>query len=443
MRRRKVMTGTTVLTVLLIGGQFVPSAYAAGGSGGLDPAFSSDGRATVDFGRHTTGEEARDVVIKANGKVVTAGVVTTASTSRFALSRLKANGTPDRSFSADGKRTTGFRGAAAANRVIDLAAGKLLVAGVAGDQFALARYLANGDLDPTFGGGDGKVRTDITAGYDAVQDIRVNGDGTILAAGCAGGTLSSSPDRECPGGFATVRYLPDGSLDASFGVAGIVSTTGTVPGSGTVPHTIHDVRLQPDGKLVVAGEIGQTETRSFLIGRYDVDGAPDTSFDTDGWATIAEDGEDWVALTLLVQPNGKVLAGGYAFLGDYEYFALARLNSDGSPDLSLGGDGTVQNLVGNTFYAKAYALTRQQDGKIIAAGWTIDYADRFAISRYRPCGCLDKTFGGGDGMIRTRFDKTSGAHAYAVAVRGGKVVVAGTVSSPSTKKFAIARYRAR
>lgn len=424
--RGRVIVG--VLAAVAIGGPLAGPATAAG-PGSVDPTFSRDGRATVDFNPRSTGEEARDVAIKINNKVVTVGVVTTVAGSRFAISRLNANGTPDRTFSDDGKRTTVFSGEAAANRVIAMPDGRLLVAGIAGNDFALTRYLANGDLDPTFGGGDGKVVTEVTPGYDAVRDIVITPDGTILAAGFAGGHRS----------FATVRYLADGVLDPSYADGGVLTTTGTVPAE----CTINEVRLDSDGRMVVAGEKGQEESRKFLIGRYDDAGNPDTAFGTSGWTTIQEDGEDWGARTLLVQPDGKILAGGFAFYGDYEKFALARVTKKGSLDASFGGgDGTVEHLFANTFYAKIDGLTLQSNGKILAAGWTVDYADQFAVSRYTPTGELDDSFGG-DGMVRTRVNVDGyDSRAYAVAVAGGKVVAAGAyLQGQGRQAFGIVRYR--
>lgn len=180
-------------------------------------------------------------------------------------------GSLDTAFSGDGKATTnvtsGFDSAyGVAIQPVDakiVAAGE--VAG-SGGRFGLVRYDTDGSLDAGFGG-DGRVTTNFTSRYDAAGDVVVQGDGRIVAAGIAGGSGSQ---------FALARYNSDGSLDATFGGDGKVTTNFTA-GSDFA----FGVLVQPDGKIVAAGRAGGSGGR-IAVARYETDGDLDPTFDGDG-----------------------------------------------------------------------------------------------------------------------------------------------------------------
>jgi len=126
--------------------------------------------------------------------------------------------------------------------------GKIVVAGGSRPgpviRFALARYNPDGSLDPTFSG-DGKLTTAFGDGWYQGQAsaVALQPDGKLVAAG------SSRSGR--PVQFALARYNPDGSLDATFSGDGRQTTDfGGLDGGFDV---IHDVVVQPDGRLVAAG----------------------------------------------------------------------------------------------------------------------------------------------------------------------------------------------
>ena len=158
----------------------------------------------------------------------------------------------------------------------------------------------------------------------------------------------------------TVRYNGDGTVDTSFGSAGKVLTP-----IGTPYNSIGAVVLQPDGKLVAAG-YAKVGNYVFALVRYNADGSLDTSFGNAGKVTTALGTED-SAQALVLQPDAKLVAAGYTWNGSKYDFALARYNSDGSFDSSFGAGGTVKTAVGAS-YDLAYALRVQPDGKLVAAG---------------------------------------------------------------------------
>lgn len=218
------------------------------GDGTLDTSFGSDGKVTTDYGRRH--DFVNDVAVQADGKLVAGGISgfsKAAGRGRFALARYNADGTLDIGFSADGKLTTDFtRWNDSVQGLAVQADGKVVAAGIAGyngsnPKFALARYNAGGGLDATFGG-DGKVTTDFTAGYDEAWDVELQPDGKIVAGGDTAGA---------GGRFAVARYDTSGALDTTFSGDGRAVTN----------FSRHDdfaygLALQADGSIVLAGGSG-------------------------------------------------------------------------------------------------------------------------------------------------------------------------------------------
>jgi uncharacterized delta-60 repeat protein len=159
--------------------------------GSLDPSFGEDGKVLTNL---TGGfDVAYAVAIQANGKIVVAGRSAGAG-GRFALARYESDGSLDPSFSGDGKVLTNFTSRDDYARDVAIQAdGKIVVAGSAGGvggRFALARYESDGSLDPSFSG-DGKVLTNFTRGMDLALGIAIQSNRRIVAAGHAGGTRAS------------------------------------------------------------------------------------------------------------------------------------------------------------------------------------------------------------------------------------------------------------
>jgi uncharacterized delta-60 repeat protein len=296
-----------------------------------------------------------------------------------------------------------------------------------------------GSLDPTFGTG-GKVITDFGNIADEAQAVAVQPDGKLVAAG----NTFTGTDVE----FALARYNRDGSLDTSFGTGGKVATGNFGTGSGAGANAI---AVQPDGKLVAAGwACASTDVypcNDFALARYNRDGTLDTSFGAGGKVTTDFTGQffsgDDRANALVIQPDGKLVAAGIADIpGEPTYFALARYNGDGTLDTSFGAGGKVLTKVADV--SEAFALARQHDGKLVAAGWAAGTGTGsydFALARYNPDGTLDTSFGAG-GTVTTDFGAGQQDEAHALVVQGSKLVAAGTGrrSLDTGSDFALARY---
>lgn len=420
---RRPAAALAAVTVLVAGSS--PSLAARAGS--RDQSFASHGVAVLDFGPRAEGAAAADVWVTSSDKVVTVGPVGVGSDTVFGVSRLRADGTPDPTFHGTGRRLTSLTGQDMPRRVIGLGRGRVLVGGSAGDAFGLVAYRRDGSPDPAFGSG-GVVTTDVSTGPDQVLDLRLQPDGSILAAGTAG-------DQ-----FAIARYRHDGTLDPDFGDGGVVLTTAGFWG------TPNAARLQPDGRLLVVGS-SEPDAQGYLgfaVMRYAADGTLDESFGGgDGLVTTYPPGREYTrAWAVLVQPDGQIVVGGGGYgEGDYSYFCLARYRADGTPDPTFGRDGVLSTSL-QPYYAHVNALARQRDGRIVAAGWTDgeDWSDALAVARYRPDGTLDRSFSGdGKAVVDLARRTTDGR---AVATRNGKIVVAGDMTSFAGRRWAmVVRFR--
>jgi uncharacterized delta-60 repeat protein/uncharacterized repeat protein (TIGR01451 family) len=415
--RRHIRPGLALaaLVLALVAGALPAAAVAAPGT--LDPSFGTGGEVTTDFGGSDSAEA---VAIQSDGKIVAVGGTFSFPSGDFALARYNADGSLDPSFGSGGKVTTDFGGFDAASAAVIQPDGRIVAAGRSGSgDFALARYNTDGSLDTTFGNG-GKLTTDF-GGFDAAFGVALQADGKIVAAGQGG------PG----GGFALARYNTDGSLDPSFGSGGEVTTHFT---SGF--EVVIAVAIQLDGKIVVTGQTFAGGFQQFALARYNTDGSLDTSFASGGIVATNFGFDSAFGGALAIQPDGKIVAAGRAGTD----FLLARYNGDGSLDATFGSGGIVTTDFGGTVFDAAFGVALQSNGKIVAAGGTFNgfvgpSAD-FALARYNPDGSLDASFGSG-GKVTTDFGGFDVARSVALQA-DGKIVAAGTGGAGSD--FALARY---
>lgn len=279
---------------------------------------------------------------------------------------------------------------------------------------------AGGDLDPTFGNG-GKVTNDFFGFDDVLVAAGIQPDGQIVVVGIIQVELNLYRPT-------IARYKTDGSLDPTFGSNGRVffSDVG-----------LPTVALQPDGKIIVAGTI----QKDFGLLRFNSDGSPDTTFGNSGVTTVdffSDPQKVDTVLSLALQPDGKIVAAGYADSGDW--LAVARLNANGSLDTTFGNGGKVTPGMGPGF-EQASAVEIQSDSKIVVAG-RVDRSANFGIqdfglARFKPNGQLDDTFGNGGRVITAIGSGQSTLGVRDLVIQGdGKILVAGFANF----KFALARY---
>ena len=395
--------------------------YAAAGD--LDSTFGGDGRVTTNFGSNA--DEATDIAVQPDGKIVAVGIVVSGGVD-FGVARYNPDGSLDSGFGTGGMQHTDFGNTDLAEAVAIQADGKIVVAGavyIGGIQdFGVVRYLPNGNLDTTFDS-DGKVSLDFFGGTDYATDVAVQPDGKIVVAGY----VFNAGDYD----FALVRFNIDGSLDHSFDFDGrIIFNFGTV-------SLARAVALQPDGKIVVAGR--ESLPGDFALARFNPDGSPDTSFDSDGRVTTDfAAGHDEVN-SVAVQPDGKIIVAGSAMLpGNTTDFALARYNFNGSLDTTFNFDGKLAvDFAGANAYAQSVVL--QPDGKIVVTGFSDADPNDLLLLRVTSDGTVDSSFNG-DGWVTTDFFGGNDEGFAAAVQPDGKILAAGWTENGPNHEFALARY---
>jgi uncharacterized delta-60 repeat protein len=359
------------------GDDFAVARYLPDGS--PDPIFDGDGKVTTDFGGDA---RAFGVAVQSNGRIVAVGATGTAGYD-FAVARYRRDGGLDTSFASDGTVVTEFGTHSAFAKAVAIQGdGKIVVAGDAGGRFALARYHPDGTLDESFGDG-GLVTTILSGAGDSAEALALQPDGRIVAAGAVGLAWWASTD------FALARYLQDGSLDPSFDGDGTITTNFVMTDSGPTRDGAEDVALQANGKIVAAGWVtgGSISDDAFALARYNPDGSLDarggdwpldTSFGVDGLVTTTLPGFDEMARGVVLQTDGKIVAGGLQNTVNGYEVALVRLDYAGSPDPAFGVEGVVTIEFDQDAVAADVAL--QNDGAIVVAGTVLGPGD-FAAAR--------------------------------------------------------------
>jgi uncharacterized delta-60 repeat protein len=424
------------LTVLFV---TAPSATAAPGE--LDPSFSSDGRVTTLSTSATF--VPRALAIQPDGRIVVAGYSCDTGTcgptgdSSFRLTRYTADGGLDTDFGSGGTVTTAVGGGRSqAYDVVVEPDGGIIAGGVASitasdtGSFALVRYRSNGALDPNFGAG-GKVVQPIGDGFDAISDLAMQLGGGLIAVGQA---EQSGTTR-----FAIARFGGTGALDPVFGNGGAVLGGGGNYAFGAA------AAIQPGGRIVAVGASGASnavEDYRFTTVRSGASGAVEPPW------TAAVGSSYSFANAAAALDDGRVLTAGVATdPGGRAGMALVRLTAAGGLDPSWEGDGVAIARLGES--AVGADLVLLPDGSAVVAGHVED-VDRvsFMVARFGADGGLDRGFGSG-GFAVTSFAGATVARATAIARQpDGRVLVTGLVCaggsgaqcSGGTARLALARY---
>ncbi len=343
--------------------------------------------------------------------------------------------------------------------------GKIVVGGTSLDEtaaaFALARFDTSGNLDPTFGSG-GFVRStdDGWLGHSMV----IQPDGKIVVAGNA---VFGNASGFLTVAFGLKRFNANGTPDVTFGTDGAsyLFIMSLPPIEGLSSNNANSVALQSDGKLVVAGSYVDTINGgrvAFTIARFDSNGSVDNSFGSNGHVRNFIVGGDSildVANSVAIQSNGKIVAVGTSYnpfpsSGGVVSIALARYDTNGTPDTTFGVNGTVRVAIpgGQDFDDEAYSMAIQPDGKILVGGFSdknpgigSSAGIEFAVARFDSSGTLDNSFGsGGAATTYIAGGDSSSDKAYGLALQSdGKIVLAGSTyftAGNGEYAFGVARF---
>jgi uncharacterized delta-60 repeat protein len=412
------MTKAVHIAVVAVVCALILPAAAGAAPGDLDPTFGNGGFVTTDFGGR--GDAALGVAVQPDGKVIVAGNSSARDVFNvdFALARYNSDGTLDSSFGNGGTVLSDLgSNIDAASDVLLQPDGKIVAAGTSNRQFGVARYTSAGALDPSFGSG-GIVRTGFGGGFDQAWGVARQADGKLVVVGTGGpnadilvarynadGSLDDSfgssgkvitdlgsfdqaleavianDGRITVGGrsggdFALARYLPDGSLDPSFGSGGVVTTDF---GDNDPAFAI---AADPSGRIVAAGQSGS----DFALARYNGDGSLDTGFGNGGKVTTDfSGGSSEAANGLVISATGTITAAGFtSAAAGSTAFALARYDTSGHLDASFGTGGKATATLGNPLNT-GLGVALQPDGNLVVVGVTGEFGTGvtdFGVARF-------------------------------------------------------------
>jgi uncharacterized delta-60 repeat protein len=351
--------------------------------------------------------------------VVVASALVLAFVVMAAIPAAAAPGDLDPRFGGDGI-VAAFPGGAIATAAAVDGHGRTVVGGYTVDgevDVAVVRFTREGELDPRFGGGDGRVRLDLGASDFALDLALASDDGLVIAGRETSGT----------GDLAfVVRLGPAGVPLATFGGGdGIVTV-----GFGKPFQSAAAVAFTPAGRIVIGGYVSGGTTSRTALARLLPGGALDTSFHHDGrfTANLSKGAEQ--VHDLLVLPDGRIVAAGYVERGLLPRIAVVRIRGTGGLDPSFGDEGltTIDPGPGADI---GLAIARRHDGSFAVAGAADDDGHgSWAVVRLRPEGHRDAGFGDG-GIVLLRF--TSAAEeAAGILAAGPKLVVVGRIHAAAT-----------
>ncbi|MDH5325722.1 MAG: hypothetical protein OEY58_09700 [Gammaproteobacteria bacterium] len=218
------------------------------------------------------------------------------------------------------------------------------------------------------------------------------------------------------------RFNENGSLDTSFSAL-------SQPITPDLADFAYALALQSDGKIIVAGKSGLSADGIYnmTLWRFDSRGRWDITFGRYGVVSYTATPES-VAHAMEIQSDGKIVVAGDSVLNGITAMTIWRFNSDGTPDNTFNGNGVVRNETGRLTQWSNNALTLQNDGKILVTGTTGSSPNTdMIVWRYNSLGSLDTTF---NQVGYLTVDSTGTNEAgHSITVHGdGKIVVTGMVT---------------
>jgi type II secretion system protein G len=342
----------------------------------LDASFGRDGRVAVELGVNNS---ANAIALQPDGKIVVAGSVNPGEARNFSLLRFNQDGSLDTSFNGEGALITSVSlGDDEALALGILADGRIVAGGYSFNgknrDFALVCYFADGRLDKGFGR-NGVVLTPVSGGDDEISALVISADNKIVVAGNVSGTAgtvavaaryladgeldSSFGERGVSligvgevsraegivlrdeggvvlsGTFRTgnrtslmlVGLDSHGLLDNSFGQNGVAVPAGTLPLSEG-----YRLAVDSEGLLYVAGAVGAPGKRDSALFRFFSNGSPDPDFGRTGVVINPVSPADDVLYDVAVNPRGVVASGFTTEAGQRRFLLASYTPVNGSLD---------------------------------------------------------------------------------------------------------------
>lgn len=404
----------------------------------LDLTFGPNGVVTTPIGSSVDIIEA--IQIQDDGKIVVAGATGRDNGSngfQFALARYNIDGSLDATWDTDGIVTEPDMTNSDVAHALALQGSKILMAGsnnaaTPNANAVVVRYNDNGSIDTTFG-----ISGVVTSPLSLMNGnkgegfaLAVQDDGKIIIAGGTAPQFSAHT-------FAAVRLMPEGDIDFTFGMSGVVTTA-----IGTDGAQAESIIIQDDGKIVLAGTTSGMNS-DFAVAWYNMDGSLDTTFGTNG-VSVTSLGETDNGRDVAIQDDGKIVVAGTSgrIVPPAFNFAVARYNTDGSLDDTFDTDGVLTTPIGVAAFASSVVI--KPDGKIVVGGHAAVFPSQMiAVAQYNTDGSLDTSFDT-DGILLTPIQARAADMRDVALQDDGKIVIGGGTldNTFSVGEFVLARYTA-
>lgn len=383
-------------------------------------------------------EWGRAVAIQPDGKIVVMGVSYNGKKHQILVLRFNSDGTRDNAFGAGGVFIYGEKrkGNTYGSGIAIQPDGKIVVVGDSyydkSREVLVLRCNSDGSLDSTFGkGGVATYRSQTKENKDLSFGVMLQSDARIVVVGSTHNGKTYEP--------MILRYNNDGSLDSSFGKGGVV----TYKGLSDANVWGRAVAIQPDGRIVMVGVSYTPKKCDVLTVRYNADGSLDKGFGEGGVApsSCPPGGRDW-GRSIAIQPDGKIIVAGNTRLRENTNILLLRYSANGKPDTTfgMGGIASYQSMAKKGNWGQAVALL--PDGKIVIVGNSLSGPKKEAyIARCNSDGTMDNSFGK-EGLVLSNCPPDSNNWGFAVTTQpDGKIIVVGYAQSGKNKDILVARYK--
>lgn len=343
--------------------------------GSIDISFGNNGFCVIDFGN--TIECAYGIDIQSDNKIVVCGYTELDSDhhERFATMRLNSDGSLDSTFNLTGKRidVIGFDNYAYDRKAYDVEVqsdGTIIVGGTSNEDYAFIKYSSDGTPFSAFGG-NGKVEYDLNGNYgEEAYTISITDDNKIFAGG--------SSYRVCTTEIGIIRLNSDGSIDNSFGWNGQL-----IADFNNGSEYALAMELQADGKILTAGFHKDTSGHYDIeVIRYTQDGDIDNTFGTNGFVVHDFGYDESKAFAIAIEDNGDIIVAGSFGSSSQFSVGLVRFKTDGTLDNSFGVNGIIVSDITSSSRDRIRALLIQPDGKYLAAGYAVTNSFDFLVLRY-------------------------------------------------------------
>lgn len=418
------------------------------------------------------------IVLQNDGKIIMAGYVKNNSLlTEIGLVRYNSNGSYDSTFGTNGLATAQLSDSLSVpcsvqvNGLTLQSDGKIIVCGYLFTSSSfydifVARFLTNGSLDISFGG-IGYVLTTPSNFSSVFAPVNFDNcySNCVLIDSISGidkivicGFIRVTPSNKYR--IVLARYLPNGTLDGTFGTSGLVqSNLSTLSDKFGLYLAISS----NTGDYYVTG-YQQTSVsppdNKFIVTKFDTTGSVVGAFGSSGLVVISSffTGSSDGATSIKIQQNGKIVVAGTSIQqpGGEECFAICRLDEiTGILDTTFGGTGKVVTDLSTQsppIYLNGNSLAIQSDNKLVLGGYfyyptTFNQEESFALARYNTDGTLDTSFGiNGNGLIlEDLVTGTMKEKGLSVAIQpNGQILLGGVMGEFSdisdTKYFILARY---